>query len=180
MSHIPSCRTRAGKRKKEGSVRVSTVMTRSRNRQGRVVGWDFDRLIDIIAWTMRTRMRRDRCEWLHCPIQVRTHGRSGNCPREPTDTHRITTQNPNFSLWMPNGPASDHEKIQKMLPVGVEPTISTLLVWRLTNLAIEAVINWEFNILLVTKSIHAKPTTKAHRSDLPKKHTVPGLQRNHH
>ena len=26
-----------------------------------------------------------------------------------------------------------------MLPVGVEPTISTLLVWRLTNLAIEAV-----------------------------------------
>ena len=28
-----------------------------------------------------------------------------------------------------------------MLPVGVEPTISTLLVWRLTNLAIEATIS---------------------------------------
>ena len=80
---------------------------------------------------------------------------------------------------MPNGPASDHEKIQKMLPVGVEPTISTLLVWRLTNLAIEAVINWEFSILLVTKPIHTKPTTKARRSDLPKKHTVPGLKTNY-
>ena len=36
-----------------------------------------------------------------------------------------------------------------MLPIGFEPMISTLLVWRLTNLAIEAIDVAQFNKYLL-------------------------------
>ena len=49
--------------------------------------------------------------------------------------------------------------MKNMLPVGVAPTISTLLVWRLTNLAIEAFYLVTFELKYATclqtiKSFH--------------------------